>query len=372
MSLLLIPDTMNLRLHRIVRLMTCCLLIGSASAALAQPSVKIGEISRIKGQEPVTLQGFGIVVGLRGTGDGKSPLTLRKLARILEMSGNPVSKDTAGKYLSEELQDSKNVALVAVTATVPGEGAAEGDRFTCTVTAIAAKSLEGGQLLPTALLGAPGDNRVYALAQGPISVSDPTSPTFARIAKGCQLLETFEHPYLKDNILTLVVKPQLASFQMAYDLASTINQYHDPSYLKSADSGIARAKDATTIEIRVPEEYRNNVVQFISEIKEQRIILKSKPTRVIVDEREGTVVATDQVRIGPVIVTHRNLTIEAGQQLVAEFVDVDSEARQQSANSLEGLLQALRALKVPPRDVIAILRKINESGSLYAEFVDTQ
>ena len=352
--------------------MLLLLLVIVARPVAAQPSVKIGEITRVKGQEPVTLHGFGVVVGLRGTGDGKSPLTLRKLARILEMSGNPVSKDTSGNYLAEELQDTKNVALVAVTATIPPDGAPEGNRITCTVTAVAAKSLEGGQLIPTALLGAPGDNRVYAIAQGPISVSDPSNPTFARVPKGCQLLESFEHPFLKDGVITLVIKPQLASFQMAYDLAAHINASYNPSFRESATGGIARAKDATTVEIRLPEEYRNDAVEFLSIIQEQRIILQAKPARVIVDEREGIVVATDEARIGPVIVTHRNLTIEAGQQLVAEFVDVDSENGQSTADTVEGLLQALRALKVPPRDVIAILRKINESGSLYAEFVDSQ
>ncbi len=347
--------------------------LAASRTATAQPSVKIDEICYVKGQEPVTLHGFGIVTGLRGTGDGKSPLTLRKFARILEMTGTPVGKDSSGDYLSAELQDTKNVALVAVTVEIPAQGAQQGQRLDCQVTAIAAKSLDGGTLYVASLKGPPGDNRVYAVANGNLSIPNAALPTYATVPKGCELIEAFEHPFFENGKIALVIKQQFATFQIVDDVVSEINRYYDPnSSVSSSQRGIAEAKGPTRIDIRVPEEYKDDVVRFISDILEQRVILRTIPARVRVNERTGSVVATNDARIGPVTVTHNNLTVEAGQQLVAEFVEVDSERERDSTASVNGLVQALRALKVPPKDVISILREINQTGRLYAIWDEAQ
>ena len=340
-------------------------------AGTARGELRIGDICRVKGQEANTLFGIGLVVGLRGTGDGKSPTALRRLARILEQSGNPIARTTAGDYLHKELENTKNVALVTVTVTVPPQGARQGDELSCTVTAIAAKSLEGGVLLPTALQARQGETRVYGFASGLLTIEDPKLPTVGRIPKGARLEETFAHPFEKDGKITLVLRPPFATFQTAYEVEETISRHVENYFTTDDTSGTpaAAAVDATTIEVRIPQAYKHNVVQFIAQIMELRLVLMTQQARVVVDDRTGTIVATGNVRIGPVVVAHRNLTIDARQGPAAKFVPIDSR-NGTSTTSIEGLLQALDALQVPTSDVIAILRKIRKSGALYAEFVE--
>ena len=146
----------------------------------ARAATSLSSICRIKGQEENVLQGLGIVVGLKGSGDGGSYLpTIRSLAAAMQLMG-----DTLGKGGAAELKDAKNVALVTVSAIVPAAGARQGDRIDCTIASVgSAKSLVGGRLFLTPLLGPapsrgtrPEDRRVYALAEGPITIEERHGP----------------------------------------------------------------------------------------------------------------------------------------------------------------------------------------------------
>ena len=133
-------------------------------------------ICRIKGQEENTLQGLGIVVGLKGTGDGGTYLpTIRSLAKVMSVMDMPTPTSKAGLV---DLKDTKNVALVIVTATVPGAGARQGDKLDCVVSSVgSAKSLAGGRLFMTPLIGPdPRNRRVFGFAEGPITLEDPRKP----------------------------------------------------------------------------------------------------------------------------------------------------------------------------------------------------
>ena len=159
-------------------ILACVLML---SGAVCQAELRIRDICRVKGQEENTLHGLGLVVGLNGTGDADAPTT-RALAQMMNLLGTPLGSDPNGNAMLAELQDAQNVASVYVTVTVPAEGGRQGGQLNCTVNAISAKSLEGGYLVPTALLGPrPGDRRVYALAQGPIV----TAPGGHRPAAKC-------------------------------------------------------------------------------------------------------------------------------------------------------------------------------------------
>ena len=343
------------------------------TASTAHADLRVGTICRVKGQETNTLFGIGLVTGLRGTGDGKSPAALRKLAQVLEGYGTALSRSSSGKLDAADLRDAKNVALVTVSVRIPAHGAQEGERLDCTVTAIAAKSLEGGTLVATALLGRPGEKRVYAIASGKLSIEDLKFPTVAKVAKGARLQETFRNPFQDSDHVTLVLRPPFADFQIAYEVEEVIKHHLEKSLTGVSDSteSMTAATGPGTIVVKVPEYYRNNVVHFISQIMELRVVLLTRPARVVVNEREGTIIVTDNVQIGPVAVSHQNLTVTSGERRVAKFVEVDSRAGT-STTSLQGLLQALDELQVTTSDQIAILRTIYKSGQLYAEFIDNE
>ena len=159
----------------------------------------------------------------------------------------------------------------------------------------------------------------------------------------------------------------MRGIQTAQDIEDTINRQPD-----FASSGmVATAKDANTVAVRIPESYRENPVLFASLILNLRMISPAKEARVVIDSRTGTVVVTDNVELGPVAVTHNNLTIETGDRLVSQFVEIDSNS-DSATTQMQALLEALNALKVPSKDVIAIIRHIHRSGALYGQIVEVQ
>src|SRR5687767_1480954 len=182
-------------------------------ASSARADQHIGDFCRIKGQEENTLHGMGLVVGLKGTGDGDSKATHRALARYMELMGHRLASDVKGKTMLEELKSVKNVALVFVTTTVPPGGAQQGDLLDCRVSAVSAKSLDGGTLMLTQSHGPlPGDKTVYALASGLVSIDDETRPQSGRISLGCQMEQSLANEYVKDGKLILVINKDHAAF----------------------------------------------------------------------------------------------------------------------------------------------------------------
>src|SRR6187402_3618530 len=181
------------------RLSTASLACGLALlfVGAAQAEFHIGDVCRVKGQEENILQGMGIVAGLKGTGDGDSKPTQRALAQMMEIMAR-VGPAPSGLKL-DELKNAKNVALVFVTAKVPPGGAQPGDFSDCTISAVSAKSLEGGYLMISALKGPnPRDQLVYATAQGLLVVDDEAFPQTARIPNGATIEREFRNEFVKD------------------------------------------------------------------------------------------------------------------------------------------------------------------------------
>ena len=192
----------------------------SVLATEAEAKTTLKTICRVKGQEENTLQGLGIVVGLKGTGDSAASLpTLRSLASVMQYMGNPIGKNGV-----TDLKDTKNVALVIVSATVPAAGARQGDKIDCKVSSVgSARTLAGGRLFMTYLMGPdPHCPQVYATAQGEVEIDGPAMPTTGRIHEGCQLEEEFFHPFVKEGKFTLVLNKSYAGFQVASEIATLI------------------------------------------------------------------------------------------------------------------------------------------------------
>lgn len=343
-------------------------------ATVAHAELRIRDVARIKGQEENTLSGLGIVVGLKGTGDNNSATTLRSLARTMELMGTRVAQTKEGQFMLDELKDAKNVALVFVTATVPAAGARQGDELNCTISnAMNAKSLAGGYLLTTPLLGprppeTPGAGRVYAFASGPIDLPDASQPVSGKVHNGCRLEEDFNNVYTQDGKVTLVLDKNHASFQTAQDIADIIKNQPDFRDGSSAEE-MAVAKDQVNIEIKIPEKYAADPVLFVSLVLNQRMFNTDSEARVVINERGGAIVIGANVEIGPVAVTHKNLTIEvASGELVNEFVPLDPGSNK-TTTKLQALVEALNAVKVPTADIIEIIKGLERNGQLYGKLI---
>jgi flagellar P-ring protein precursor FlgI len=351
--------------------LTACTLLALFVLQLARPARAdhhIGDICRIKGQEENTLHGMGLVVGLRGTGDGDSKPTQRALARYMELLGHRLTSNQQGQPQIEELKNVKNVALVAVTATVPPGGAQQGDSLDCTVSAISAKSLDGGYLVLTDLRGPlPGDKTVYGVAQGPVSVDDPLRPQTGKISLGCQIETKFQNEFVKDGKLTLVMNKDHAAFQTTAELESLINQQRDFNS-ESTGEGIAKAIDQVKIEVTIPPSYAKNPALFAALLLDTRAYPSKTDTKVIINERKQAIIVGVDVEIGAVAVMHKNRLIQTGDQTYNEFVALDPAA-ETAKPKLAALVDALNALKVPAADVIDIIKMLKHKRALFGELI---
>ena len=359
----------RLGLQCILRVMLTVVLLTVARPAQGQ--MRLRDICRVKGQEENSLHGLGVVVGLKGTGDGSAKATARALATMMRLMGNPLDPGLRGDQQLQELKDARNVALVFVSVTVPAAGARQGDKLNCGVSAISAKSLVGGRLMMTPLLGPrPGSDRVYGFAEGPLSLEDPEKPTTAKVHRGCRLEEDFYNVFVKDDAITLVLDKNHAGFQTAQNVADLINM--QSQYFQSRDNPygyIAKALDQLNISVRIPSaEYREDPVLFVSQILNQRVPNLQSEARVVVNERAGTVIIGADVEIGPVAVTHKNIVIEAGGDAQAgSFVAVDPQGS--STTKLKALVDALNAVKVPTEDTIEIIKGLERNGRLYGKLI---
>lgn len=341
-----------------------CLVFCSVGMETVFADHKIGDLCRIKGQEENTLHGVGLVVGLKGTGDGDNKLTMRALARYMELMGHRLGSDAKGQTSLDELKGVKNVALVSVSATVPPGGAQQGDLLDCTVSAMSAKSLEGGQLLLTEMRGPrPDDKMVYGLAKGQISIDNLASPQTGKISLGLQIEGRFQNEFVRNGKLTLVMNKDHASFQNTNYLADRINSQPDLGYKA------ARAIDQVKIEVTVPDLYKDNPAQFAGLLLDTRVARFQTDTKVIINERKKAVIVGADVEIGPVAVMHKNRLIQTGgTEGAGEFVSLDM-AGDGTKTKLSALVDALNALKVPAEDVIDIIKMLQHKQALFGELI---
>lgn len=355
-------------MQRNIRITVTLLACGFAAiamlgdAATASAAVRLKDICRAKGQETNSLQGLGLVVGLKGTGDGGKYLpTIRSLAAVMQYMRTPAGD------AKMELRDANNVALVMVTATVPAGGARQGDLIDCQVSSIgSAKSLVGGRLFLSALQGPDIDNpRVYAFSEGLLHFDDPQTPTVARIYNGCRLEEDFFNEFVDQDRLTLVLDRNHADFEVAQEVAETINGQLS---VQSGQTTPAKAINSQNVVVNVPPQYRDDPVLFVSQIMSLTLPETSTEARVVVNERAGSIVIGAEVEIGAVVVSHKNIVIETGDQLPSErFVPLDTAGTQ--ATKLRSLVSALQAVKVPNADIIEIIKGLDRNGKLHGRLI---
>lgn len=319
-------------------------------------------ICRVKGQEENVLRGLGLVVGLAGTGEAADAQTMRALAQAMNIMGSPVPElPLAPGGGLKDLEKIKNVAMVWVTARVPATGARRGDKLNCQVSAINGKSLAGGRLAFAALKG-PNvlDKTVYALCEGAVHLETPSQPLVGVVAGGCQMEADVFTPFVQDGRITLILDENHASFQTATEVAESIYAV----YSGEAD-GFVRAINASNIVVQIPAEYKNDPVAFAAEVLDQTVYSPEPEARVTINQKAGTVAISGDVTIGDVVVSNKNVVIEAGQ--AAEFTAIDPD--QTDDAKLEALVTALNSLKVPHADVVEIIKCIAQAGKLHGRLI---
>ena len=346
-------------------LITCCAIAIFSAPALA--STRLKNICRIKGQEENILRGMGLVVGLNGTGEANDPMTMRAIARAMEVMGNPLATNGQQAGL-DELRKMKNASLVMVTATVPATGTRRGDRLDCFVSGLNGKSLAGGRLAFAALQGPnTQDPRVYALCQGQVTIDDPNQPMVGVVHGGCQMEADLFTPFVRDGMITLVLDKNHANFQTSAEVARLIYERMANYEVTNATSigEMVRAIDAANIVVRIPKDWSSDPVGFASDILYIRIDELEPEARVVINPRAGTIVISGEVEIGDVIVSHKNVVVEAVTSQTFAQIDVDES----NTPKLEQLVSQLNSLKVPTTDVIEIIRGIERNGKLHGRLI---
>lgn len=362
---------------RMVALVGVVLALVSAGPARG---TSLQEIARLQGQAESTVWGLGLVIGLNGTGDSGSVLPLaRQVAALLEQGGNKIPN-------LDELAKARNVALVMVTATIPKSGALRGDKYDCHVQAYhSASSLAGGRLFITPLQGPLPGQGVFAMAEGPLSV-DPTTPTVARVRRGAgsgaQIVQDIVMPVIaEDWTIGLVIEPSYAGWPTTRLVAGMINQFRQ-GFADDA-KGIARAVDDRTVVVQIPVEERANPANFIGQLMASIQIddsLLQLPARVIINEREGTIVMSGDVEISSALIAHKDMVITDITPPVepsvarpdirrTSWTEINRETSERRGARLDDLLRAMKQLDIPVEDQIAILTQLRKNGQLHAEIV---
>jgi len=343
-------------------------------------TARVRDMAVVAGARDNQLMGIGLVMGLAGDGDKDPIYTKQAFANMLQRHGLNVPASA---------MSSKNVALVMVTADIPAF-AKPGTRLDVTVSSLGdAKSLQGGTLMLTPLLGA--DDGMYAVAQGPVTLGGLSAgagggggssvvknhPTVATITDGALVERDISASMVQDNSVELLLRDQ--SFTSAARLAEAVNLVFTNS---------ATAVDSMSVRVRIPEGLETQPVEFIARLEAVEIT-PDTPARIIINERTGTIVATSTIRISNCAVSQGNLTITVSRSqdvsqpnplsggTTTTTPRTDTKVTESKAAmvalpelpTVEKIASSLNALGVTPREMMSIFQAMKQAGALQAELI---
>lgn len=358
-----------------------CILLLLLCLPHGAEATRIKDIAAIEGVRENQLIGYGLVVGLNGTGDSdQTKFPVQSLVNVLERMGVTINRSDITV---------KNVAAVMVTANLP-PFVKQGTKIDVLVSSMGdAKSIAGGTLLMTPLKGA--DSQVYAVAQGPVftnsfsfggqaAAAQKNHPTAGRIPEGALVERELPNVLAGRNALRLNL--QQPDFTTASRIAAAINGRFR--------SGTATCKDGGSIEIAIPSEYSSRTVEFIASLETLEVKADTM-AKVVMNERTGTIVMGENVRIATVAVSHGNLTLqvketpkvsqpqpfaEKGTTVVVPRTELNVKedkggglAVLREGANIGDVVRALNAIGVTPRDLIGIMQALKAVGALQAELV---
>ena len=368
-------------LPRSARLLWLLLALAAAGVAVPAHALRIKEVAAVQGVRSNQLTGYGLIVGLDGTGDQTTqmPYTTQAMSNYLQQMGISLPPSAAGQL------QLKNVAAVIVTAQLPAF-AQPGQMIDINVSSMGnAKSLKGGTLIVTPLRGADGE--IYALAQGNVVVGGAGASSggskvqinhlsAGRIPQGAQVERAVPTPLNEGATINLGLNA--SDFQTARRVAQAINT--------KMGNGLATALDGRTVQVRAPTDPGARV-SFIADLEELALESSTPAAKVVINARTGSVVLNQAVTLGPCAIAHGNLSItisstpvisqpnplSQGQTVVAQQSDI--RINQEPGNiiqmppspQLADVVKALNSLGATPGDLLAILQAIKAAGALNAE-----
>jgi flagellar P-ring protein FlgI len=369
------PSVQSASVFQVACAALLALVLSSMPAAATS---RIKDLANIEGVRQNQLIGYGLVVGLNGTGDtlNNIPFTKQSLQAMLERMGVNIRGATIR---------TGNVAAVMVTGNLPAFGT-QGTRMDVTVSALGdSKNLQGGTLLVTPLLGA--DGNVYAVAQGSVAVAGFSAegaaasvvrgvPTVGRIANGAIIEREIE--FALNRLPNVRLALRNADFTTAKRIAAAVNDF--------LGTKTAEPIDPSTVQMSIPAEFKGNVVAFLTEI-EQLQVEPDLAAKIVIDERSGIIVMGRDVRVATVAVAQGNLTVSIsespqvsqpnpmarGRTVVtpSSSVKVTEDGKKfalvKDGVSLQQLVDGLNGLGIGPRDLISILQAIKAAGAIQAD-----
>lgn len=330
-------------------ILTLCCIVATLHAE------KIGDLTNIAGVRDNQLMGYGIVIGLNGTGDkGGSKFTAQSMANMLETMNVKVTADDI---------KSKNVAAVMVTASLP-PFARQGDRIDIKISSIGdAKSLQGGTLVMTPLNAV--DGQIYAVAQGAISVGKGDSLVSGTINGGATIEKEVVYNLANQSSTTLSLKK--SDFQNAIKVQNKINEVFGDSS--------AVALDSRTIKINKPNNL--SMIEFLALVQEVDIPYSARE-KIVIDEKSGTIVSGLGISVQPIVLTHGDLTLKITNEFDTndKSTKVDSMTLDPKTNTLSSngqtptvasVVRALQRLGASPQSIVSILETMKRSGAIAAD-----
>jgi len=337
-------------------------LVLMCAAGVDAYGARLKDIASVKGVRENILIGYGLVGGLQGTGDSNSDVTGQALARFFGKLGLEIAQGAT--------INSKNVAAVIVTAKFP-PFARVGNRIDVKVSSIGdAGSLEGGMLMVTPLRA--GDQNVYAVAQGSVTISATTDgttnnfPTVGRVVMGATIEKDLDLNFAGKKSFRLSLHNP--DFTTAARLVTVING--------ELGGQFATARDSGTMDVVVPFSYENNTVELMARLENINVNVDSRAT-VIINERTGTVVMGETVGISPVAIAHGDLSIEVKDSASTNPNQAQNQANDEPklhhllqlkrATNVSDLVKALNTLGVRPKDLTAIFQALRKVGALQAD-----
>ncbi|WRG41576.1 flagellar basal body P-ring protein FlgI [Helicobacter pylori] len=318
---------------------------------------KIGDIASVVGVRDNQLIGYGLVIGLNGTGDKSgSKFTMQSISNMLESVNVKISADDI---------KSKNVAAVMITASLP-PFARQGDKIDIHISSIGdAKSIQGGTLVMTPLNAV--DGNIYALAQGAIVSGNSSNLLSANIINGATIEREVSYDLFHKNAMTLSLKNP--NFKNAIQVQNTLN--------KVFGNKVAIALDPKTIQITRPERF--SMVEFLALVQEIPINYSTK-NKIIVDEKSGTIVSGVDIIVHPIVVTSQDITLKITKEPLNDsknMQDLDNNMSLDTAHNtlssngksitIAGVVKALQKIGVSAKGMVSILQALKKSGAISAE-----
>ena len=369
------PARVSSFLHRFVLPLAVAAVVLGLAAPRPAEAVRIKDIASFSGVRDNQLVGYGLVIGLGGTGDTRDAFTSDALSNMMERMG---------VALDPSKLKARNVASVMVTANLPVSAKA-GSSIDVTISSIgSATSLQGGVLLQTPLKGI--DGKVYALAQGALILGGYTADgAAARTQKNTTTVGSIpggatverEVPCSFNTQSELTLHMQIADFSTTQLVVERLNQ--------SLGGNYASAPDISTITIQVPGPYQGNLVPLLASVENLEVTPETR-AKVVVDEKTGTIVIGRDVRVARVAVAHGHLHVTVqestqvsqpgpfsqGQTVASPVTDINTREENRNLNIVEGatlqeLVDGLNSIGASPRDLISILKNLKASGAMFAD-----